>query len=1003
MWATYDGDGAAPGRKTRKTRRKLQLQAAEPEPEPEPEVLQSLYEEWEHDGVEEEDVEEEDEEADQGWDEGRTRSSSSPVASLSDHISRAQVVREPVDLDGRRLTVGHRVRVEHGKYSGKEGELVMLDEAKIVIIVPERGHRDAKRVVLMSTAQPEKTCWALSTIVLEKPVEPPPPPRERAVSTVTGRVNRHARPRSASSPPPRPRPTAEADASQVQQVQQVQPSGPRPRWNSSTAPAAVPLAPDTLARSVASDEWSDSGDADGSVSMSSSQRARSALSHRGQSRRRSESQSSNTSQRSRSDRPAHTGGAAAPPTGGQTTHDPQARHAWGLSPVQRQGLASADSRVALITELVSWSAHSRELISVLREFSAREEGAAVEQAALQRESHMLAIRVSDAADHGTSFCEWLSKAATQASPSPQLDEYVKAAVSAAPAAVAAAPLPEGLRQVQSLQQNTGSKLPSKQQASRKSSNGQHTTSTTKKTASGQTKKAKRGTGSRRAEIVSPSRLSGIPRPKPVTSSAIAESLSTETPTDAVVGLSPPAITAVAVATAAFAERKQAAGGTEGLQGRFEKQKPLQKNSQGKARRAKTASSPKRTIKRPLGAPVAIAPPGLGWDGHSPTGTVAANERLPPARKPPAAVLSAAAREHKQRKQAAKAAGPLDRDKAKGLTMRQFQRLRVQQNAQGKLQRAAQKADPDEEQEEEMEEEKEEDYAETEGDEDTTTGWATESSGGDDTTSRTVDMSDVDAGADEEGTLLWEEQQQDEGEDDDEGDDDDEEEEEELPEGSDEDDVEGETDNEETQAEQNAIRKVVQREQQRQRQQQRRQPAQRRKAAAGQRQQQQQQQPQRQQRRQQQQLGQHPRPQARKPSNIVKPIRPADLQKKKASAEEDAKAAEAAAAAATAKAQEEEEAAAAKAREEERAAAAAAAAKAKEEAEAAAARAQEEAQVAASAAAAAAKVQETAAAAAKATTKTEFDDLAHLMADIGASDDDDLSDEEFSSEEDSADE
>ena len=141
----------------------------------------------------------------------------------------------------------------------------------------------------MASAQPEKAHWALTAVVPRQPrVEPEPEPlRQRAVSSVTGRPNRHARPRSATSPAPRALAKEHPD-------QQVQPGQPRPRWNSSTALPGSPLAPETLARSETSEEWND--DASERASHSSSQRTRSVRSERARSRRGSHTSSSQRSQ-----------------------------------------------------------------------------------------------------------------------------------------------------------------------------------------------------------------------------------------------------------------------------------------------------------------------------------------------------------------------------------------------------------------------------------------------------------------------------------------------------------------------------------------------------------------------------------------------------------------------------------------------------------------------------------------------------------------------------------
>ena len=709
MWSGYEaatprygeaqqaGGGRKGAAKTQKQPRRRPLEMPHPEPELEPE----REEQQEEDSSDSEDLEGV---AFESNGRGRARSA---TASLDEHIAKAFLIREPVGIDGRKLVVGCRVQMVDGKHTGKEGELVMLDESKAVVIVPERGHRDAKRLVLMAAAQPEKTHWALAVVVPDQPAPEPERPRERAVSSLTGRPNRHARPRSVTSPTP----------ASGHLVQQVQPRQQRPRWDTSTAVPTGPLAPETLARSETSDEWS-YADADERASRRSSQQSRSE--HK-QSRRGSHTSStlSVTSTRSppstRSTQSGFTSPsrtAAAPPQHErkhEVAHSTSVRHAWLA---QQHGVVKTGIRLSIIDELASWSHHSREMVGALREFSVGEGSPALEKAALQRESQLLATQILAVIDHSASFSEWLSKAATE--PSQQPNGYVKPSVDAAGAAIAAiaaapapalantsaatissAQLPDGFNQVPSPattvhQQKTASKHPDKTEASRKSNGKRQTTISTKGAGfnSNQVQIEKDSVATVRAELVSPSRLSGIPRTKPASPAAIAESLS-ELVADSRVAPGPPPVTAVAAATAAFAaERKQATddadvdgGSSQQKQKAFVKQKPLQRNSQGKvARRSKRSPSPKRPF-RPRGPPVPIVPPGLGWDGHSPTGTFkkGQKEKLPPARKPPAAVLSAAAREHKERKQAAEAVGRLDRNTAKGLTMRQFQRLRVQQN------------------------------------------------------------------------------------------------------------------------------------------------------------------------------------------------------------------------------------------------------------------------------------------------------------------------------------
>ena len=708
--AQQAGGGRKGAAKTQKQpRRRLEM----PDPEPEPE-WEEQQEEDSSDGEESEDV------SFESNGRGRARSA---TASLDEHIAKAFLIREHVGIDGRRLVVGCRVQVEDGKHTGKEGELVMLDESKAVVIVPERGHRDAKRLVLMAAAQPDKTHWALAVVDPDQPAPEPERPRERAVSSLTGRPNRHARPRSVTSPTPA--------GGQVQPRQATR----RPRWDTSTAVPGGPLAPETLARSETSDEWS-YADADERASRRSSQQSRSE--HK-QSRRGSHTSSSHTSlsvtstQSPPSTRSAQSGftspsrTAAAPPQHErkhEVAHSTSVHHAWGA---QNHGAARTGTRLSIIAEFASWSDHSREMVGALREFSAGEGSPALEKAALQRESQLLATQILAAIDHSASFSEWLSKAAT--GPSQQLNGYVKASADAAAVAVAAAataaapapapapahastatissaPLPDGLNQVPSptaiVSQQKTKAHPDKTKAMSRKSNGkrQTTARSSTKSAGSDSNEAhieKDSATTLRPELLSPSRLSGIPRTKPASPSAIAENLS-DLAAEARVAPGPPPVTAVAAATAAFAaERKQtthaadvnAGGSSQQKQNAFVKQKPLQRNSQGKvARRSKTSPSPKRPF-RPRGPPVPIVPPGLGWDGHSPTGTFkkGQKEKLPPARKPPAAVLSAAAREHKERKHAAEAVGRLDRNTAKGLTMRQFQRLRVQQNPELKPERA----------------------------------------------------------------------------------------------------------------------------------------------------------------------------------------------------------------------------------------------------------------------------------------------------------------------------
>ena len=99
--------------------------------------------------------------------------------------------------------------------------------------------------------------------------------------------------------------------------------------------------------------------------------------------------------------------AAAVPA--EPAPNPNPKLAWGLSPTQRQGLATVDRRVAIFSELISWGAHSQVLVELLREFSVMVtggpvDGLALEQAALQQESEALAMQVSAVAEHASSFC-----------------------------------------------------------------------------------------------------------------------------------------------------------------------------------------------------------------------------------------------------------------------------------------------------------------------------------------------------------------------------------------------------------------------------------------------------------------------------------------------------------------------------------------------------------------------------------------------------------------------
>eukprot|EP01045_Picozoa_sp_COSAG04_P049728 COSAG04_NODE_19751_length_409_cov_0.667742_1_plen_71_part_01 len=60
-------------------------------------------------------------------------------------VATAEPAEDPLD---DHIRVGDIVRIEHGKNQGKQGEIVIIDSHKVVLVVPERGHRHAKRLVL---------------------------------------------------------------------------------------------------------------------------------------------------------------------------------------------------------------------------------------------------------------------------------------------------------------------------------------------------------------------------------------------------------------------------------------------------------------------------------------------------------------------------------------------------------------------------------------------------------------------------------------------------------------------------------------------------------------------------------------------------------------------------------------------------------------------------------------------------------------------------------------
>ena len=316
-------------------------------------------------------------------------------------VATAEPAEDPLD---DHIRVGDIVRIEHGKNQGKQGEIVIIDSHKVVLIVPERGHRHAKRLVLMAAAQPERGQWALSKIA---PLLPPPPPPPRESGSKPSRPGKGTRPRWNSSPrvPKKPPTSHEHEARAVSP--QLDPTSPGRRRGAS--PARVRSRSPGAGEHSAADGSAPADlfftaldvDGDGVIThqeMTEAFAGGSAVHHE------PEAEQQHTAGLRRE--PRHPADRSARVYGGR-----------GAAQWAPAADAAAGGEAGLAAELQAWGAQSQRLLGLLRTVGA-EAGAAdgqgsqdptdaVRRGRTRREVQALVMCLSEAVDRAHGFQDWL--------------------------------------------------------------------------------------------------------------------------------------------------------------------------------------------------------------------------------------------------------------------------------------------------------------------------------------------------------------------------------------------------------------------------------------------------------------------------------------------------------------------------------------------------------------------------------------------------------------------